>query len=149
MGVMINGRYEVDDPGPDTVASGAYERAKSTLRNWITPDGPFTPDPGRYLLFVAWNCPWAHRTMIFRALKGLEDHITVDVVDAAMLSEGWTLEGDISGNPSEAGDAVGQRLAERGKEKGIEAVIFDRNGYLYHGRVKAVADGARKGGLQF
>lgn len=57
VGVMINGTYDPNDPGPDTTAAGAYERSKSTLRNWITSEGPFPPDTGRYHLYVAWNCP--------------------------------------------------------------------------------------------
>lgn len=92
MGVMINGTYEVDDPGPDTAASGAYERAKSTLRNWITPDGPFTPDPGRYHLFVAWNCPWAHRTLLVRAVLGLEDAITISIAKPRRTDQGWVFD---------------------------------------------------------
>jgi large subunit ribosomal protein L18 len=55
----------------------------------------------------------------------------------------------LTGTKSERARAIGQVVAERAKAKGIEAVVFDRGGYLYHGRVKALADGAREGGLQF
>ncbi|WP_299144585.1 glutathione S-transferase C-terminal domain-containing protein [uncultured Tateyamaria sp.] len=98
MGVMINGTYQTDDPGPETSASGAYERAKSTLRHWITPNGPFTPEPGRYHLFVAWNCPWAHRTLLVRALLGLSDAISVSVAKPARTDQGWVFDafGDFS-----------------------------------------------------
>ena len=92
MGVMINGHYQVDDPGPDTTAQGAYERARSTLRNWITPDGPFTPEAGRYHLFVAWNCPWAHRTLLTRAVLGLEAAISVSVALPRRTDQGWVFE---------------------------------------------------------
>ena len=89
MGVMIDGQYQVADPGPDTTAQGAYERARSTLRNWITPDGPFTPDAGRYHLFVAWNCPWAHRTLLTRAVLGLEDTISISTALPRRTDQGW------------------------------------------------------------
>ncbi|WP_299623235.1 glutathione S-transferase C-terminal domain-containing protein [uncultured Tateyamaria sp.] len=92
MGVMINGHYQHDDPGPDTTAHGAYERAKSTLRHWITADGPFTPDSGRYHLFVAWNCPWAHRTLLVRAVLGLEDAISVSIAKPRRTAEGWVFD---------------------------------------------------------
>ena len=71
MGVMIDGTYQVDDPGPDTTEGGAFKRAASTIRNWITTDGPFTPDAGRYHLYAAWNCPWAHRALLARVVLGL------------------------------------------------------------------------------
>ncbi|MEL6565892.1 MAG: glutathione S-transferase C-terminal domain-containing protein [Pseudomonadota bacterium] len=92
MGVMIEGRYRVEDPAPDTSAQGAYERARSTLRHWITPDGPFPPDPGRYHLFVAWNCPWAHRALLVRAVLGLQDVITTSVALPRRTDQGWVFE---------------------------------------------------------
>ena len=92
MGVMIDGRYQVEDPGPDTTSQGAYERAKSTLRSWVTRDGTFSPDPGRYHLYVAWNCPWAHRTLLTRALLGLEDAITTSVALPRRTDQGWVFD---------------------------------------------------------
>lgn len=89
MGVMIDGVYDVNDPDPGTTKNGAYERAKSTLRSWITADGPFTPDPGRYHLFVAWNCPWAHRTMLVRAVLGLQHAISVSIALPRRTEQGW------------------------------------------------------------
>ncbi|KIC50809.1 glutathione S-transferase C-terminal domain-containing protein [Tateyamaria sp. ANG-S1] len=94
MGVMINGVYEAEDPGPGTTQNGTYERAKSTLRHWITPDGPFTPDPGRYHLFVAWNCPWAHRTLLIRAILGLQDAITISIAKPRRTDQGWVFDTD-------------------------------------------------------
>ncbi|MEL6452724.1 MAG: glutathione S-transferase C-terminal domain-containing protein [Pseudomonadota bacterium] len=92
MGVMIDGTYQVTDPGPDTTAQGAYERARSTLRQWITPDGRFAPKPGRYHLFVAWNCPWAHRTLLGRALLGLQDAISISVAKPRRSDQGWVFD---------------------------------------------------------
>ncbi len=87
----------------DTGASGGrFVRDTSKFRNWITPDGGpgpsgeggFAAESGRYHLYVALACPWAHRTLILRALKGLEDKIGVSVVHPLMLDHGWTFERD-------------------------------------------------------
>ncbi len=91
---MLDGRYLEDDPGPDTQAGGAFERAKSTIRNWITPDGPFTPDAGRYHLYAAWNCPWAHRVLLTRAVLGLEEGISVSVARPRRTDQGWVFDED-------------------------------------------------------
>ncbi len=86
------------------------------------------------------------RLVVFRSLK----HITAQLVDD---SAGRTLltvtDAAVEGKKSERSVAVGKRIAERAKEAGITRVVFDRAGYQYHGRVKAVADGAREGGLEF
>ena len=71
------------------VNEGEFVRAESSFRNWITPDGRFTAEPNRYHLYVSHACPWAHRTMILRTLKGLEDVISVSVVHPLMPSESW------------------------------------------------------------
>ncbi|HMB48138.1 MAG TPA: glutathione S-transferase family protein [Afifellaceae bacterium] len=76
---------------------GKFVRQESQFRNWITPDGSpgptgkggFEAETGRYHLYVSLACPWAHRTLIFRKLKGLEDMIGVSVVDPQTLKEGW------------------------------------------------------------
>ncbi|MGI3184536.1 glutathione S-transferase family protein [Nioella aestuarii] len=96
MGLMIDGIYHAEDPGPDTSADGKFQRQKATIRHWITPDGPFTPDPGRYHLYAAWNCPWAHRSLLIRALKSLQDQITVAYARPRRTPEGWVFdrEGD-------------------------------------------------------
>jgi large subunit ribosomal protein L18 len=75
----------------------------------------------------------------------IDDTKGVTLVSASSLEEGF--EG--SGSNCEAAKKVGEAIAQRAKDKGIETVVFDRGGYLYHGRVKALAEGAREGGLQF
>ena len=84
-------------------------------------------------------------------------HMYAQVIDdtkGATLAAASTLERDLSGvlkngAGKDAASAVGKIVAERAKAKGVESVVFDRGGYLYHGRVKALAEGAREGGLQF
>ncbi len=72
-------------------AKGEYVRKPSSFRNWITKDGSsgFPPESGRYHLYVSYACPWAHRTIIARSLKGLTKCITLDVVDYHMGEKGW------------------------------------------------------------
>lgn len=101
MGLLIDGEWR--DKWYDTKSTGgAFKRSETAYRNWITPDGSagpsgtggFPAESGRYHLYVSLACPWAHRTLIFRALKGLDDHISVSVVHPDMLSEGWTFDAD-------------------------------------------------------
>lgn len=102
MGLMIDGVYHAEDPGPDTTSQGAFRRADSTIRNWITRDGRagptgaggFTPDPGRYHLYLAWNCPWAHRAFLTRMIKWLEDAITVSFARPRRTEDGWVFDDD-------------------------------------------------------
>jgi glutathionyl-hydroquinone reductase len=100
MGLLVDGIWH--DQWYDTKESGGrFIRSESQFRNWITPDGNagstgvagFKAEPGRYHLYVSYACPWAHRTLIFRALKQLQDIISVSVVDFYMGSEGWTFSG--------------------------------------------------------
>ena len=104
MGQLVDGVWH--DVWYDTKSTGgAFKRTTAKFRNWITPDGRagpsgeggFRAESGRYHLYVSFACPWAHRTLIFRALKGLEDHITVSVVHPDMLSDGWTFASDFPG----------------------------------------------------
>ncbi len=97
MGLLVDGQWQ--DKWYDTKSTGGrFKRQDSQFRNWVTPDGSpgpsgeggFKAEPGRYHLYVSLACPWAHRTLIFRKLKGLEDMISVSVVHWAMLDEGWT-----------------------------------------------------------
>lgn len=104
MGLLVDGVWK--DQWYDTDKTGGkFERSESRFRNWITPDGAegptgsggFTPDSGRYHLYVSLACPWAHRSLIFRKLKALDDHIGVSVVHPDMLDEGWTFRTDFDG----------------------------------------------------
>ena len=99
MGLLIDGEWH--DQWYDTKASGGkFERSEAAFRNWITTDGApgprgeggFKAEPGRYHLYVSLACPWAHRTLILRKLKGLEDMISLSVVHHFMGDEGWTFE---------------------------------------------------------
>ena len=99
MGLLQEGKWV--DKWYDTKASnGHFVRKSSQFRNWITPDGSagptgssgFKAEAGRYHLYVSLACPWAHRTLIFRVLKGLEDIISISVVNWYMAADGWTFE---------------------------------------------------------
>lgn len=72
-----------------TEDDGSFKRKAASFRNWIQPNGDFTPEKGRYHLYVSYACPWATRTLIVRKLKGLEDFIGVTVVSPRMGSNGW------------------------------------------------------------
>lgn len=96
MGHMIDGKWNNDDRIPAD-ARGHFVRADSQFRNWITADGSagpsgsagFKAEPGRYHLFVSYSCPWAHRTIIFRKLKKLENVISMSLADRPK-TEGWS-----------------------------------------------------------
>lgn len=104
MGLLVEGEWH--DQWYDTKSTGGrFERQKSVFRNWITADGSpgpsgeggFKAAPGRYHLYVSLACPWAHRTLVFRKLKGLEDAISVDVVHYHMGDEGWVFDAGAEG----------------------------------------------------
>jgi putative glutathione S-transferase len=86
--------------GPGQGGAGKFERKASRYRNWITPDGApgssgvggFKAEPDRYHLYVSYACPWAHRTLIMRCLKGLERMISLSVLNWKMGSQGWSFE---------------------------------------------------------
>lgn len=103
MGLMLNGTYLVDDPGPDTAQDGEFKRARSNIRDWVTVDGPYAPDPGRYHLFVAWNCPWAHRALLARVVFGLQDAISVSYAKPRRNDQGWVFDVDGAFSDSELG----------------------------------------------
>lgn len=91
MGRLIDGAWH--DEWYDTRDTGGrFVRAQSQFRNWITPDGAFRPAAGRYHLYVSLACPWAHRTLIFRKLKGLEHVISLSVTHWLMGDQGWNFE---------------------------------------------------------
>lgn len=105
MGKLIEGVWH--DVWYETKATGgAFERQESRFRGWIAPEGAHPPASGRYHLYVSLACPWAHRTLIFRALKGLGPHVGVSVVHPDMLSDGWTFGADF---PGATGDRLGGR----------------------------------------
>ncbi|WP_043319890.1 glutathione S-transferase family protein [Microbulbifer sp. HZ11] len=130
MGLLVNGEWK--DKWYDTDKSGGeFEREAAQLRNWITADGSagpsgeggFEAEKGRYHLYVSLACPWAHRTLIFRKLKGLEDYIDVSVVSPYMMENGWTFDKDegSSGDHLYSSDYLHQ--------------IYTRNRADYSGRV--------------
>jgi putative glutathione S-transferase len=99
MGLLVDGKwhdkwYATEDTG------GKFERSESQFRNWVSRDGQagssgkagFKAEPGRYHLYVSYACPWAHRTLIFRALKKLENIISVSVVHHFWDKDGWTFD---------------------------------------------------------
>ena len=97
MGQLVEGVWH--DVWYDTKSTGGqFIRTEQKFRNFITPDGSagptgdagFKAESGRYHLYVSLACPWAHRTLMFRKLKQLEDHISVSVVHPTMLENGWT-----------------------------------------------------------
>ena len=102
MGLLIEGKWHTD--WYDTKSTGGkFQRTASGFRNWITKDGSpgltgkgdFKAEPDRYHLYVSLACPWAHRALIFRKLKGLEELITISSVNSFMGDQGWTFK---SGN---------------------------------------------------
>ncbi len=113
MGQLIDGVWT--DKWYDTKSHGGrFVRSTAGFRNWITADGTpgpsgqggFRAESGRYHLYVSHACPWAHRTLIFRELKGLAPHIGVSVVHPDMLDDGWSFAADY---PGATGDTLGQR----------------------------------------
>lgn len=89
MGVLVKGEWRVEHRWSDE--DGAFRRGDSQFRDWVTADGSsgYPAEAGRYHLYVSLACPWAHRTLIYRALKGLEDAISISIVDPLMGDEGW------------------------------------------------------------
>ncbi|MCU1789700.1 glutathione S-transferase family protein [Pectobacterium polaris] len=101
MGQLVDGVWH--DTWYETKSTGGhFKRSESAFRNWVTPDGApgltgkggFPAQSGRYHLYVSLACPWAHRTLLMRQLKGLTDHIAVSVVHPLMLDHGWTFDTD-------------------------------------------------------
>jgi len=97
MGLLVEGKWHTD--WYDTKSTnGKFVRKDSHFRNWVTRNGKagvtgqggFKAEAGRYHIYVSLACPWAHRTLIFRAMKGLEDIIPISVVNSFMADEGWT-----------------------------------------------------------
>jgi len=103
MGQLVDGNWAADNRWAST--DGVFRRQATTFRNWVTPDGApgpsgdggFAAQSGRYHLYVSYACPWAHRTLIFRAIKGLQPLVGLSVVHPDMLEGGWTFATDFPG----------------------------------------------------
>src|SRR5690554_298165 len=111
MGLLVDGKWQ--DKWYDTSKTGGkFEREAARFRNWVTADGSpgpegeggFKAESGRYHLYVSLACPWAHRTLIFRKLKGLEKHISVSVVHPDMVENGWEFRPDDSAHKDDLHD---------------------------------------------
>jgi putative glutathione S-transferase len=98
MGLLVEGRWQ--DQWYESAKDGTFQREQAQRRNWVTSDGKpgltgvggFAAEAGRYHLYVSLACPWAHRTLILRKLKGLDNLIDVSVVSWLMLENGWTFD---------------------------------------------------------
>ncbi len=108
MGLLVKGEWR--DEWYDTSKSGGeFIRNDAQFRNWVTPDGSagpsgrdgFVAEAGRYHLYVSLACPWAHRTLIFRRLKRLEEVISVSIVDPHMVQHGWAFTGNFESTVDE------------------------------------------------
>jgi large subunit ribosomal protein L18 len=90
------------------------------------------------------------RLVVFRSNRGIEAQLVNDLEGRTLAAASWlNLKRSFKGTKTDQAAAVGKLLAANAKKAGVERVVFDRGGYLYHGRVKALADAAREGGLQF
>ena len=90
------------------------------------------------------------RLVVFRSNRGIEAQLVDDLAGKTLAAASWlNLKKSFKGNKTEQAAEVGKLLAANAKKAKVERVVFDRGGYLYHGRVKALADGAREGGLKF
>jgi len=94
MGVLIEGRWRDEEFAQETSARGEFARIDSVFRDRITADGSsgYKAEAGRYHLYIAWNCPWAHRVLIFLALKKLDHAFTVAYAIPGLREQGWTFE---------------------------------------------------------
>ncbi len=107
MGLLVDGVWQ---DKPLDIQEGRFVRPVTRFRDWVTPDGNpgpsgeggFPAERGRYHLYVALSCPWAHRTVIFRKLKGLDQAVSMSVVSPMMLERGWTFDE----SEGSTGDAV-------------------------------------------
>src|SRR4029079_10272363 len=113
MGLLVDGVWRDDSFDKARMEGGRFNRPTTKFRNWVTPDGSpgpsgqggFAAEAGRYHLYVSLACPWAHRTVIFRRLKALENVVSMSIVSPDMLKDGWTF--DISEGSS--GDSINSK----------------------------------------
>jgi putative glutathione S-transferase len=139
MGLLVDGVWRQDG---DRTKGGHYVRADAGFRSWVTADGSagpsgeggFAAEAGRYHLYVSLACPWAHRTVIFRKLKGLEKIISLSVVSPDMLKDGWTFNKE----EGSTGDAV------NGKSKLSEIYLLANPRYSGRVSVPVLWDKKRK-----
>jgi len=94
MGILVDGAWRDEELPQETGKAGNFQRVDSVFRDRVTADGSsgFKAEAGRYHLYVAYTCPWAHRTQIFRALKKLGDAISIAYAVPGLRQEGWTFE---------------------------------------------------------
>jgi large subunit ribosomal protein L18 len=88
------------------------------------------------------------RVVVFRSNRGIEAQLVDDIEGRTLAAASWLQLSKFKGNKTAQAAEVGKLLAQRAKEAGIETAVFDRGGYLYHGRVKALAEAVREGGLK-
>ncbi len=100
----------------------------------------------RKAIYGTAECP---RLVVFRSNRGIAAQLVDDVEGKTLAAASWLDKRDAKGAKAEQAAEVGKLLAANAKQAGIQRVVFDRGGYLYHGRVKALADAAREGGLEF
>jgi putative glutathione S-transferase len=139
MGLLVDGVWQQEG---QRTKDGYFIRPTTKFRNWVTADGSpgpsgsggFKAEAGRYHLYVSLACPWAHRTVIFRKLKGLENVISLSVVSPDMLKDGWTFNQD----EGSTGDAV------NGKSKLSEIYLMADPRYSGRVSVPVLWDKARK-----
>jgi glutathionyl-hydroquinone reductase len=118
MGLLVDGVWRDDSADSTRFRDGGFNRPTTKYRNWVTPDGSpgpsggggFAAEAGRYHLYVSLACPWAHRTIIYRRLKGLESAISMSVTSWHMAEQGWTFDT----REGSSGDAINgaQKLQE-------------------------------------
>ena len=94
MGMLVDGKWRDEDPPAEVGKAGNFQRVDSVFRDRVTADGSsgFKAEAGRYHLYVAYTCPWAHRTQIYLALKKLNSAISVAIAVPGLRDEGWTFE---------------------------------------------------------
>jgi putative glutathione S-transferase len=139
MGLLVDGVWQQE--GLRT-KDGQFIRPATAFRNWVTPDGSagptgksgFKAEAGRYHLYVSLACPWAHRTIIFRKLKGLENVISISTVSPDMLQDGWTFHKD----EGSSGDTV------NGKDKLSEVYVLAQPKYTGRVSVPVLWDKEKK-----
>ena len=93
MSMLVDGKWQSGDATTREVAKdGRFKRTESAFRNWVTADGSsgFAAEPGRYHLYAAYSCPWAHRALMFRKLKKLDTVVSVSIAAPGMREQGWT-----------------------------------------------------------